>query len=131
VWATIADRKPRMSARRIGRIQKLRCVQTIRCESVPSRSWHARAADRWVQWVSSLAKKFCGADLQDLGDLAGGVHRDVDPAAFERADVIAAFVDGGETNWTLGQPGDDRADVQDHDIEAAGWGGLEAGTCEK
>ena len=36
------------------------------------------------------------------GDLAGGVYRDVDPAAFERADVIAAFADGGETNPTLG-----------------------------
>ena len=26
----------------------------------------------------------------------------IDPAAFERADVIAAFVDGGETDTTLG-----------------------------
>jgi hypothetical protein len=25
------------------------------------------------------------ADLQDVGDLAGGVHRDVDPAVFEQA----------------------------------------------
>jgi hypothetical protein len=37
-----------------------------------------------------------------VSDLAGGVHCDVDPAGFERADVIAAVVDGGETNPTLG-----------------------------
>jgi hypothetical protein len=32
------------------------------------------------------------ADLQDLGDLAGGVHCDVDPAAFEQAHVSAVEV---------------------------------------
>ena len=37
--------------------------------------------------LDSALAQFRQADLQDMSDLLGGIHRDVDPVAFEQAHV--------------------------------------------
>lgn len=59
-----------------------------------------------------------------MGDLSRRVHRDVNVAAFERAHVIADYVDGGETDPTLSTLATNCANAQDQGVEVAGGCGL-------
>jgi hypothetical protein len=54
--------------------------------------------------LNSASEQLREGDLQDVGDLAGGVDCDVDPATFEQAHVglgeIAQFLDDAKCGQT-------------------------------